>query len=44
MDMKSTLNKFLDRNMEISVDKINMLVFNKKGKEKKKNGTGVIQK
>lgn len=35
MDMKSTLNKFLDRNMEISVDKINMLVFNKKGKEKK---------
>lgn len=35
MDMKSTLNKFLDRNMEISVDKINMLVFNKKRKEKK---------
>lgn len=44
MNMKSTLNKFLDRNMEISVDKINMLVFNKKGKEKKKNDTGVIQK
>lgn len=35
MDMMSTLNKFLDSNMEISVDKINMLAFNKKSKEKK---------
>lgn len=37
MDMKSALNKFLDRNMEISVDKINILVFNKESKEKKEN-------
>lgn len=35
VDMMSTLDKFLkDRNMEISVDKTNMLIFKKKGKEK----------
>lgn len=35
VDMMSTLNEVVkDRNMEISVGKTNMLVFNKKGKEK----------